>query len=164
MPFNSSTATSYGSEGAPQTIEELLRAHQDALAYLRTLASFGGNLPQARALAEKGFNSVASVRSDADAGAPGISQELRALAMTTHTAAALSVEDQEAALHSIGEQLLGLAHRASASSATSVIQAAVNSVERPPKLTDKQWEWVKAGVRLLVGRVNAISSERGAVH
>ncbi|MDF8363371.1 MULTISPECIES: hypothetical protein [Achromobacter] len=154
------------SEGEPLTFEGLLRAHQDALAYLRTLANFGGNLAQARALAEKGLNSVASVRvgDDGGDGAPGIPKKLRTLAMTFHEAAERPAGDREAALHGIAEQLLQLAHRASESSPISVIQAALNSVERPAKLTDKQWEWVKAGLRLLVGRVNEISSKEGVEH
>lgn len=45
-----------------------------------------------------------------------------------------------------------------AGDARAVIQAAVNSIERPRGLTDKQWEFVKAGARLVVRRVNALSA------
>jgi hypothetical protein len=43
----------------------------------------------------------------------------------------------------------------------AAIQAAVNSIERPMGLTDKQWEFVKAGARLVVRRVNAIAAQPG---
>src|SRR5690606_29268135 len=39
-------------------------------------------------------------------------------------------------------------------SVTQLIQQAVNEVTRPENLSDSQWEYVKAGVRLLVTTVN----------
>lgn len=47
--------------------------------------------------------------------------------------------------------------RPAAGDARRVIQAAVNSIARPKGLTDKQWEYVKAGARLAVSRVNSIA-------
>lgn len=47
-----------------------------------------------------------------------------------------------------------------AGDARAVIQAAVNSIERPKGLTYKQWEFVKAGARLVVSRVSALSASQ----
>ncbi|WP_156350240.1 hypothetical protein [Achromobacter sp. 2789STDY5608633] len=165
MPKHTTVESASNLQGETLTVEGLLRAHQDALAYLRTLAHFGGNLQQARALAEKGFNAIAAVGAGAHEGVgdAGIAEALRALAMTSHEAANLPADDRGVALHDLAKQLLRLAHGAPLSSPISVIQAAVNSVERPDKLTDKQWEWVKAGARLVVGRVNEICSKEGVV-
>jgi len=43
-------------------------------------------------------------------------------------------------------------------SVTQLIQQAVNEVTRPENLSDSQWEYVKAGVRLLVTSVNQMLS------
>lgn len=40
------------------------------------------------------------------------------------------------------------------SSTQEVIQRAVNAIQRPEGLTDTRWEYVKAGIRLLVAEVN----------
>lgn len=37
-----------------------------------------------------------------------------------------------------------------------VVQQAINNIERPEKITDKQWEYYKAGVRAVVFEVNKI--------
>lgn len=44
-------------------------------------------------------------------------------------------------------------------SAQEVIQRAVNAIERPEGLTDTRWEYVKAGIRLLVAEVNRVASD-----
>jgi len=165
MKTHTTVELSSNLQGETLTFEGLLRAHQDAVAYLRTLAHFGGNLQQARALAEKGFNAIAAVGAGAHDGTgdASISEALRALSMTSHEAANLPAGERESGLHDLARQLLRLAQGASSSSPISVIQAAVNGIERPDKLTDKQWEWVKAGVRLVVGRVNEICSKEGVV-
>lgn len=40
--------------------------------------------------------------------------------------------------------------------AKEIIQKALENIQRPEKITDKQWEYYKAGVRAVVFEVNKI--------
>lgn len=45
-----------------------------------------------------------------------------------------------------------------AGDARAVVQAAADSIKRPKGLTDRQWEFVKAGARLVLNRVNTAAN------
>lgn len=56
------------------------------------------------------------------------------------------------------EAMLAVSNPASDRAAIETIQRAVNAIERPEGLTDTRWEYVKAGIRLLVAEVNRVAS------
>lgn len=44
--------------------------------------------------------------------------------------------------------------------AKDVVQEAVNRIKHPDNISDSKWEYVKAGVRLLVDQINMVMRER----